>query len=77
MYKRQVKIDSMKIDIEGFEDQALFPFFDESPEKLWPRCIVIEPNSKSWKIDILKHLETLGYQRTDKTRGNIILTLKT
>ncbi len=49
----------MKIDIEGFEDQALFPFFDEAPEKLWPRCIVIEPNSKSWKRDILKHLETL------------------
>ena len=72
-----IKIDSMKIDIEGFEDQALFPFFDEAPEKLWPRCIVIEPNSKSWKRDILKHLETLGYQRTDKTRGNIILTLKT
>ena len=72
-----VKIDSMKIDIEGFEDQALFPFFDEAPLKLWPRYIVIEPNSKSWKRDILKHLETLGYQRTDKTRGNIILTLKT
>ena len=72
-----IKIDSMKIDIEGFEDQALFPFFDAAPVKLWPKCIVIEPNNKSWKRDILKHLETLGYQRTDKTRGNIILTLET
>jgi hypothetical protein len=67
------KIDALKIDIEGFEDRALFPFFDEAPESLWPTCIVIEPNSTSWEKDILSRLETLGYARTGKTRGNVIL----
>ncbi len=67
------KIDALKIDIEGFEDRALFPFFDEAPDSLWPTCIVIEPNSTSWEKDILSRLETLGYVRTGKTRGNVIL----
>ena len=67
------QIDALKIDIEGFEDRALFPFFDEAPESLWPTCIVIEPNSTSWEKDILSRLETLGYVRTGKTRGNVIL----
>lgn len=67
------KIDAMKIDIEGFEDHALFPFFADAPESLWPRCIVIEPNSASWEKDILAQLETLGYVRTGKTRGNVIM----
>ena len=67
------KIDALKIDIEGFEDRALFPFFDEAPKSLWPTCIVIEPNSTSWEKDILSRLETLGYVRTGKTRGNVIL----
>lgn len=68
-----LKIDALKIDIEGFEDRALFPFFEAAPESLWPKCIVIEPNSTSWEKDILSRLETLGYVRTVRTRGNVIL----
>ena len=35
-------VDALKIDIEGFEDRVLTPFFKDAPQGLWPRAIVIE-----------------------------------
>jgi FkbM family methyltransferase len=36
------RIDAIKIDVEGYEDRVLFPFFAEAPETLWPRHVIIE-----------------------------------
>ena len=40
--KQISQIDIMKIDIEGFEDQALVPFFTSAPETLYPKYLLIE-----------------------------------
>lgn len=36
------RIDAMKMDIEGFEDRVLPPFFDTAPRALWPRLMILE-----------------------------------
>ena len=36
------RIDAMKMDIEGFEDRVLPPFFDSAPRALWPRLLILE-----------------------------------
>lgn len=67
-------IDSMKVDIEGYEDQALIPFFEEAPEALWPKNLVLEHTShEMWQTDVLKYLLNGKYQLIKKTRGNAIL----
>jgi hypothetical protein len=40
------RIDTMKIDIEGFEDRALMPFIATAPRSLWPR--------QSWRPSIAR-----------------------
>lgn len=61
-------IDFMKIDIEGYEAQALNPFFDQAPQSLWPRFINIEtPLGIDW--------EGLGYRLVQRTRQNTLLAL--
>jgi hypothetical protein len=65
----------MKIDIEGYEDQALFPYFEKAPQIFWPRVIVIEDCHKSdWKRDVISHMEDRGYAISSTTKGNSILT---
>ena len=36
------RIDAMKMDIEGFEDRVLPPFFQNAPRALWPRFLILE-----------------------------------
>ncbi len=36
------RIDAMKMDIEGFEDRVLPPFFENAPRSLWPRLLILE-----------------------------------
>ncbi len=36
------RIDAMKMDIEGFEDRVLPPFFETAPRSLWPRLLILE-----------------------------------
>src|SRR3982074_837590 len=46
------KVDALKIDIEGFEDRALIPFFKDAPQALWPRAVVIEHlSANDWLED--------------------------
>ena len=52
----------MKIDIEGFEDKALFPYFKTLDKKLYPRLILMEDSSqKDWDKNILEWLLNNGY----------------
>jgi len=70
------RIDAMKIDIEGFEDRCLFPFFAGSAFELWPRYVVIEHcNRDQWEMDILQEMLDLGYVLKGKTRGNSMFSL--
>lgn len=68
------KISGLKIDIEGHEDKALFPFFNNMNSDLYPKNILIEYTSNSlWKHDIILHLKQLGYIEKFRTKANMAL----
>lgn len=70
------KVASLKIDIEGFEDRALKPFFLQAPEALWPMRIVIEDCHKDkWDTDVIELMCQKGYRLVKQTRGNAFLLL--
>lgn len=70
------RVDALKIDIEGFEDRALIPFFKDAPQSLWPRAVVIEHLSKNeWLEDCIADMRTRGYAETGRTRSNTLLVL--
>lgn len=70
------KIDLLKIDIEGHEDRALIPFFDQADPTLYPGGIIIEHTSDhQWQGDLWGKLRSVGYRETLRTRGNLILEL--
>lgn len=69
------RIDVLKIDIEGFEDQALAPFFDAADEALWPQHILIEIAHQSlWQRDLMAMLEERGYSERFRTKENRLLS---
>ena len=71
------RIDLLKVDIEGHEDRALLPFFDDAPPALYPQSIIIEHSSdQSWQGDLWGKLRSLGYREILRTRGNAILELE-
>lgn len=67
------RVDGMKIDIEGFEEAVLIPFFEKAPENLLPNLIVIENNVKKWDIDLIKLAKEKGYEIEKVTRMNVML----
>jgi FkbM family methyltransferase len=68
------RIDVLKIDIEGYEDQALAPFFKSAPQALWPRMIVMEQSQKDrWTSDLTGELLSQGYQIIAKGRVDLVL----
>jgi FkbM family methyltransferase len=71
------RIDAMKIDIEGYEDRALMPFFAEAPRALWPRRILMETLGRGtrWQQDCLVHLLSLGYRTEWESKKDALLAL--
>lgn len=68
------KVDSLKIDIEGFEDRVLTGFFRQAPPSLWPRAMVIEHLSrKEWEQDCIADMVSRGYGEAGRTRSNTFL----
>jgi FkbM family methyltransferase len=68
------KVDALKIDVEGFEDRVLVPYFKEAPQALWPRAVVIEHLSRDeWKQDCIADMLARGYGEIGKTRSNTLL----
>ena len=68
--------DVIKIDIEGMEDRALFPYFEKIKPKNYPKLIIMEDGINAhWERDILSWLLTNGYHKVGRTRGNIMLQL--
>ena len=69
------RVDVMKIDIEGFEDKALFPYFKTLDKNLYPKLILMEDSSqKEWDQNILNWLLTNGYYVVARTRGNVLIS---
>jgi FkbM family methyltransferase len=69
-----ISVDAMKIDVEGFEDRVLTPFFQDAPPALWPRAVVIEHLSKTeWRTDCIADMLARGYQIASRTRSNTLL----
>jgi hypothetical protein len=67
------RIDGMKIDVEGFEEAVLLPFFEHAGDALLPRLIVIEDNRSDWEMDILAAAAKRGYHLAQKTKMNLLL----
>lgn len=69
------KVDVLKIDIEGFEDRALFPYFKNLNKKFYPRLVIMEDSSQTdWEENILEWLLANGYRVLARTRGNVLIT---
>ena len=70
-------ITNLKIDIEGYEDKALIPFFKKAKRSLFPTNILIEHSGKQfWDNDLIKFLFKLGYKKVFKNKSNLALTLQ-
>jgi FkbM family methyltransferase len=68
-------VDVLKIDIEGFEDRALFPYFENLDKKFYPKLILMEDSSQTdWERNILEWLLANGYRVLARTRGNVLIT---
>ena len=69
-------ITNLKIDIEGYEDRALIPFFKHAKRSLFPKNILLEHSSSAlWKKDLIKFLFKKGYKIVFKNKSNLALTL--
>jgi FkbM family methyltransferase len=67
-------VDTLKIDVEGYEDRVLIGFFARAPQSLWPRAVVIEHLSrKDWHDDCIADMQSRGYSLTGKNRSNTML----
>lgn len=69
------QIDLLKIDIEGYEDLALIPFFASAEQSLLPRALIIECNVKDWREDLFAAAERRGYRDSGLSGINAILVL--
>ncbi|MEM7695074.1 MAG: FkbM family methyltransferase [Pseudomonadota bacterium] len=69
-----VRAHAIKIDVEGFEDEALMPFFDTVPRENWPVAVVMETlHRAAWRRDCLLELLEQGYQIKEQTAENVCL----
>ena len=67
-------VHALKIDIEGFEDRVMIPFFRQAPESMWPRAIVIEHLSQNeWQDNCIADMTARGYAVIGRTRSNTLL----
>ncbi|GIU66664.1 FkbM family methyltransferase [Candidatus Phycosocius spiralis] len=74
---RLYRIDALKIDIEGFEDRAMIPFYAEAPSALHPRLLIIERGEKDWVQDLMGVIEKIGYRLLVSTKRNHVFELGT
>lgn len=69
-------IDALKIDVEGYEDQVLLPFFEQAPKAHWPKRVVIEDLFIDKSADnSVKRMKALGYREAGRNRINAFLIL--
>jgi FkbM family methyltransferase len=73
--ERVETVDALKIDVEGFEDVVLGPFFRDAPPRMLPHLIIIEDCSGSWKADLMSIMADKGYSVVARSKLNFILRL--
>jgi len=66
-------VDALKIDVEGFEDVILCPFFRDAAPSIWPRLIIIEDGRGSWNTDVVSTMISNNYAIAGRTNLNVIL----
>lgn len=67
-------LDTLKIDVEGYEDRVLAPFFRDWPQQGWPRALVIEHvHPDQWRQDCMALLQSLGYRPQGVSEYNTLL----
>ncbi len=72
-----MSIDALKIDVEGYEDRVLIPFFRDAPKALWPKAVAIEHLERTvWQNDCIADMIARGYAIAGKTRSNTLLVLR-
>lgn len=70
------RIDVLKIDVEGYEDKVLPPYFRAAPPALRPRLMIVEHLSRArWAEDCISHALAIGYRQRQVTRNNTVLEL--
>ncbi len=70
------QVDVLKLDVEGYEDQAILPYFRTQPRHSWPRVVMIEVDHQpEWKEDCLAEMAVIGYREIGTTGANIMLEL--
>jgi FkbM family methyltransferase len=65
-------VDAAKLDTEGAEDIILETFFEEAPESLWPKLLLIERGNARWHVDLPQLLLQKGYMIVQETKNNVI-----
>jgi FkbM family methyltransferase len=69
------KVDALKIDVEGYEDRVLIPFFRKADPSLWPTAVAIEHLERvGWAGDCIEDMVKRGYEIAGRTRSNTFLT---
>ncbi|MEM9376901.1 MAG: FkbM family methyltransferase [Pseudomonadota bacterium] len=72
------RIDVLKIDVEGAEDQILMPFLETVDPTFWPQQILIEIAHRTvWQSDLLEALYTHGYALTEQSGADATLMRRT
>lgn len=69
------RIDGLKIDVEGFEESVLLPFFENAPKTLWPKLIILERGDGEWKTNLKDYLVSIGYHLIETTRMNYVFEI--
>jgi FkbM family methyltransferase len=68
------QVHALKIDVEGYEDRALIPFFRDAPQSIWPKAVAIEHLERhEWQGDCIADMVARGYAIAGKTRSNTLL----
>lgn len=70
---KENKVDIIKIDVEGLEDEILYPYLSKLKKEYLPSLIIIEDNAADWNLNIIEWLKETGYEQAGKTRGNVFL----
>lgn len=73
-----LRIDVLKIDVEGAEDQILLPFLETVDPNRWPQQILIEVAHRTvWQFDLLEALYARGYELTERRGADATLMRRT
>jgi FkbM family methyltransferase len=72
-HERVTYVDALKMDVEGDEGAILHAFFGKARESLWPRLVIVEDNSKSWRHEVFYDLAQRGYAIAARSKHNVVM----